>query len=63
MNIDIGNKVYSPLFDKMYEVIDIDNWPHRGVPDMRQKILYCSADPEALELDCIAFKPFEVEKL
>jgi len=63
MNIDIGNKVYSPLFDKMYEVIDIDDWPHDYVPDMRQKILYCTEDPDEHMLDCIAFKPFEVEKL
>ena len=38
MNIDIGDKVYAPLFDKVYEVIDIDDWPHDYVPDMRQPI-------------------------
>ena len=63
MNIDIGDKIYAPLFDKVYEVIDIDDWPHDYVPDMRQPMLYCSENPKALELDCIAFKPFEVEKL
>jgi hypothetical protein len=63
MNIDIGDKVYSPLFDKVFEVLDIDDWPHDSVVGMRQLMLYCTDDPEAHTLDCIAFKPFEVEKL
>jgi len=61
--MNIGDKVYSPLFDKVFEVLDIDDWPHDEVPGMRQTMLYCSDNPKAHELDCIAFKPFEVEKL
>jgi hypothetical protein len=63
MNITLGDKVYAPLFDKVFEVMDIDEWPHDEVVDMKQKMLYCSPDTEAWELDCTAFKPFEVEKL
>ena len=64
MNIDIGDKVYSPLFDKVLEVLDIDDWPHDEVVGMRQLMLYCCTyDPKAWELDFIAFKPFEVERI
>jgi len=63
MNIEVGDKVYSPLFDKVFEVLDIDEWPYDYMPNERQLMLYCTEDPEAHILDCIAFKPFEVEKL
>jgi hypothetical protein len=63
MNITLGDKVYAPLFDKVFEVLDIDDWPHDEVPGMRQPMLYCSDNPKAWELDCIAFKPFEVERI
>ncbi len=61
--MNIGDKVYAPLFDKVFELIDIDEWPHDEVVGMKQTMLYCSPDTEAWDLHFTAFKPFEVEKL